>query len=65
MTNISTTKDAAKALQAFKKAARQSTTNSLLVGRESIIPTIAKSNNEEYDDQDNVDSNNTRVYQVN
>ena len=48
MTNASTIKDAAKALRAFKKAARQLTTNSLLVGRESIIPTIAKSNDEDY-----------------
>jgi hypothetical protein len=48
MTNVSTTKDAAKALQAFKKAARQLAANSLLVGRESIIPTITKSDNEDY-----------------
>ena len=50
MTNIPTTKDAAKALRAFKKAARQSTANSLLVGRKSIIPTTAKTDNEDYDD---------------
>jgi hypothetical protein len=50
MTNISTIKDVAKALRAFKKVARQLTTNSLLVGRESIILTIAKSDDEDYDD---------------
>jgi hypothetical protein len=50
MTNTSTTKDAAKALRAFKKVARQSTANSLLAGRESIIPTIAESDDEDYDD---------------
>ena len=50
MTNVTTTKDAAKALRAFKKAARQLTTNSLLVGRESIILIIAKSDNKDYDD---------------
>jgi hypothetical protein len=50
MTNASTTKDAAKALRAFEKAARQLTANSLLVGRESIILIIAKSNDEDYDD---------------
>ena len=65
MTNTSTTKDAAKALRAFKKAARQSTANSLLAGRESIIPTITKSNDEDYNNQDDVNSDNNRVYQIN
>jgi hypothetical protein len=50
MTNIPTTKDAAKALRAFKKVARQLTANLLLVGRESIIPLIAESDNKDYDD---------------
>jgi len=50
MTNISTTKDAAKALRAFKKVAWQLTANSLLVGRESIIPITAESDDEEYND---------------
>jgi len=50
MTNVSTTKDAAKALRAFKKVARQLTANSLLAGRESIIPIIAKSDDEDYND---------------
>jgi len=49
MTNASTTKDAAKALRAFKKVARKLTTNSLLAGRETMILLIAKSNNEDYD----------------
>jgi hypothetical protein len=65
MTNASTTKDAAKALRAFKKAARQSATNSLLAGRESIILTIAKSDDEDYDNQDNVDPDNNGVYRIN
>ena len=42
------------------ETARQLTANSLLAGRESIIPTIAKG-----DDQDNIDSNNRGVYRIN
>ena len=48
MTNIPTTKDTAKALQAFKKAAQKSTTNSLFTGRETIIPIFAKSDDKNY-----------------
>jgi len=48
MTNASTTKDAAKALRAFEKAAWKLTANTLLVGRETIIPLITKSNDEDY-----------------
>jgi len=48
MTNASTIKDAAKALRAFKKAAWKLTANSLLAGRETIIPLITKSDDKDY-----------------
>jgi len=58
-------KDAVKALRAFKKAAWQLTANSLLAGRESIILLIAKSNDKDYNDQDNINLDNNRVYRIN
>jgi hypothetical protein len=47
----------------MKETARQSTANSLLAGRESIIPTIAKGD-EGHNDQDDVDSDDRGVYQI-
>ena len=52
MTNAPPTEEVVRALRAFKKAARQLTTNSLLVGRESIIPTTARSNEDDDEDYD-------------
>ena len=53
MTNAPPIEEAVRALRAFKKAAQQLTTNSLLAGRESIILTIMgsdKDDDEDYDD---------------
>ena len=50
MTNAPPTKEAARALRAFEKAARQSTANSLLAGRKSMIPLTAETDDEDYDD---------------
>jgi hypothetical protein len=47
----------------MKETARQLTANSLLVDRESIILTIAKGN-EGYNDQNDVDSNDSGVHQI-
>jgi hypothetical protein len=59
----STAKETTKALRAFEKADQQLTANSLLAGRESIIPTIAKGD-EGHNDQDDVDSDDRGVYRI-
>ena len=64
ITNISTTEEVDRALRVFKKAAQQLTANSLFIGRESITPTIAKSN-KDYNNQEDINFDNIRVYQVN
>ena len=64
MTNASTIKDAAKALRAFEKAARKLTANSLLAGRETIILSITESDDEDYNDQDDVNLDNNGVYRI-
>lgn len=59
----STAKETTKALRAFEKADQQSTANSLLAGRENMIPTIAKGD-EGYNHQDDVDSDDSGVYRI-
>lgn len=59
----STAKETTKALRAFEKADQQLTANSLLAGRESMIPTIAEGD-EEDDDQEDVDPDNNGVYRI-
>jgi len=46
-----------------KETARQTTANSLLAGRESMIPTIAKGDGG-HNDQDDVDSDDSGVYRI-
>jgi hypothetical protein len=47
-----------RTISTAKETARQSTVNPLIAGRESMIPTIAKG------DQDDVDSDNRGVYRI-